>query len=166
MGALIPLSGKMGVGKFAIVDDEDYCFVCDKAWWLNNCHGKYYPSARIGDKLISLHRFIMQAQKGQIIDHINGDLLDNRKCNLRFCTTLQNRFNRGPQKNNKTGFKGVFVRKNGSCFAVIKHMKVMWLGKFPNIIEAAKAYDDAALKYFGEFAWLNFPQGKQCSNSK
>jgi hypothetical protein len=96
------------------------------------------------------------------IDHIDGDKLNNKITNLRLCTHNQNQHNQGIRVNNKSGFKGVSWMKSTRkwqaqiCF----RSKVKHLGLFNNKIDAAKAYDMAAIDLHGEFAWLNFPHAK------
>ena len=106
-----------------------------------------------------LHRLIMNTPKGMQTDHINGDTLDNRKQNLRICTAAENQRNRGPTKNNKSGFKGVgWHTRNKKWYARIMHNnKRTYLGSFKDKEEAARAYDRKAIELHGEFAKLNFP---------
>ncbi len=108
----------------------------------------------------SMHRVIMSAKKGQMVDHKNGNTLDNRECNLRFCTKRQNIFNSKPPKRGSSNYKGVRKQPNGTWRSYIKddNNKVISIGKFQSEIEAAKAYDECAIKLRGEFAWLNFPE--------
>ena len=110
--------------------------------------------------MIFLHRVIMGAQKGQIVDHINGDKLDNRRENLRFATNRENiRNSRKYRKPCSSQFKGVCLRKsNGTWRASIwmegrLHQK--HLGNFKCEHEAAHAYNKAAIAEFGDFAVLN-----------
>jgi hypothetical protein len=106
---------------------------------------------------VLLHRFILGAQKGQIVDHINHDGLDNRKSNLRFGTKSQNTANQRLRTNNTTGFKGAY-RWPGSnrWHSTIKvRQKLIHLGNFDSAVEAARAYDRAALEHFAEFAMTN-----------
>lgn len=108
-------------------------------------------------KWYRLHRLIMKPSDGLEVDHINGNRADNRRCNLRACTRRQNRRNAKLSKNNTSGFKGVsFYRRDGTYEAYIKinHRKHR-IGYFKDKIEAARAYDTAALAEFGEFAKIN-----------
>jgi hypothetical protein len=104
-----------------------------------------------------LHRAVLSVPVGHVIDHINGNTLDNRRCNLRVCTPGENAKNRGPYKNNTTRFKGVcYVARLGKFRASIgcdgiKHR----LGWFDTAEAAAAAYNKAALDLHGEFARLN-----------
>ena len=104
----------------------------------------------------------MKAKKGQQIDHINGNKLDNRKKNLRFCTYTQNRCNMGPQlgrKGKKSRFKGVSLRTDIKIVSwmarIVIYGKVKNLGCHRTEEAAAKAYNKAAKIYHGEFAYLN-----------
>lgn len=109
--------------------------------------------------IAKLHRLIVGARTGQCVDHINGDTLDNRRSNLRLCTTTEN--NRNVRHYGLSSqFKG--VQRLANCIDRWRaHIQVdgrlIHLGCFPSAAEAARAYDEAALKYFGEFARLNFP---------
>lgn len=100
----------------------------------------------------------MQVDDNHIIDHKNGNTLDNRRENLRICTYSENNRNRKQiSSNNKSGYKGVSWDKQKNkwrtCLNINKKQK--HIGFFNDIIEAAKAYNEAAIKYFGEFAKLN-----------
>lgn len=103
----IPLTGKRGRGKFAIVDDGDYSRLAKLGllrWGVN-------PKGYVTNGRLYLHREVMQASKVQEVDHRdNSDRLNCQKENLRFTENRsQNHFNRGKQKNNTTGFKGVLM---------------------------------------------------------
>ena len=152
--AKIPL-GVNAKDGYAIVDKE-FAWL-DKYKWRTNVDG--YAVSRIttdsGRKDIRLHRLIVQTEL--LVDHKNLDKLDNRRCNLREATYSQNLMNTLPAKRNKSGYKGVnWHKRNKKYRAVICVDKVrMHLGSFDNVIDAAKAYNTAAKKYFGEFARLN-----------
>lgn len=94
------------------------------------------------------------------IDHVDGDVTNNRISNLRAATPSENGGNSTRSKNNKSGFKGVsWVKSQGKWSAYIKHnRKRIHLGRFYHLEDAARAYDRAALQHFGEFARLNFPE--------
>ena len=153
---LIPLTGVRGKGKHAIVDSEDYPYFSKHKWY---CIWSGYPSTTTWERKTNvhhvMHRMIMKAKKGQFVDHINRNKLDNRKSNLRFCNIKQSARNIGPR--NKWGYKGVsLIKKTKMWRAAIKvNYKNIHLGHYQNVIEAAKAYNRAAKTYFGEFAYLN-----------
>ena len=108
---------------------------------------------------LPMHRLIMDAPKGMDIDHINGNPLDNRKSNLRICTRAENMRNRGAQKNNTSGYKGVgWCKHRKKWHAQIKHNgKQIYIGRYKDKEEAARAYDAKAKELHGEYAHLNFP---------
>lgn len=144
--------------KFALVDDEDYERLMAKGSWFFNGHYAARNLTAPGfSRVLLMHRVVMGALAGQEVDHINGDKLDNRKENLRFCTRAENLSNRGAQKNNKTGLKGVSRVKGCNrykaqimCEGTIHH-----LGSFDSPLEAAEAYNKAAVTLHGDFAKVN-----------
>lgn len=149
-------------GAVALVDDEDFERVNQHSWSLMN-NGA--AQARIGKIRVLMHRFIMEAEPGQYIDHINRNRIDNRRCNLRFATLSQNGANKRGWAGN---YKGVFDLRRYAQYARLgpnaRAFRAMCgkqlLGHFHTELEAAIAYDIAALKKYGEFALLNFPQKK------
>ena len=138
---------------YAIVDKK-YSHL-DKHNWFTTWNG--YAMAYIDGKRIRLHRLITAAQKGEYIDHINRDRLDNREENLRSATYQQNLINKPKQANNTSGYKGVFYRKDtNKWFAkIVKEGKQHHLGTYESKTDAAKAYNEKALELFGEFAYTN-----------
>jgi hypothetical protein len=146
-------------GKFAIVDDSDYAYLSQFIW---REHGTGYAVRTIyrnGKCTISrMHREIIDAIKGRETDHINGNRLDNRKKNLRECTTSQNQANRGAQRNNTSGYKGVRKSTLGKKYEarIQVNRKLLYIGCFETPEIAAMAYDEAARKYFGDFAKTNY----------
>ena len=140
--------------EFILVDDEEFNVLSKYTWTLN---GSGYARATIRGNEYFMHRFIMNAKKGQEIDHINSDKLDNRKNNLRFCTHIENIMKIGIRKNNSTGYVGVSRKKTGRPFrAYLRSAGIqLFLGTFDTAEEAALAYNEAAKKHFGEFAYLN-----------
>lgn len=150
-------------GKFALIDDDDFEMINLFKWCAHKAHKAYYAVAVHRDedrkqRLILMHRLIMNASKGTIVDHINHDTLDNRKSNLRFCTHSQNIRNQRIQSRKKSSkYKGVtLVKSNGRWASYIKvKNKRIGLGYYENEIDAARAYNKAALKYHKEFAVIN-----------
>lgn len=110
-----------------------------------------------GPRYLYMHRLLSDAPKGFEVDHINGDTLDNRRDNLRIATPSQNRANSGLWACNHSGFRGVCLNKKSNRWVVKfrANNKRIHVGTFDCPIEAAKAYNKAALDHFGEFAYLN-----------
>ena len=146
---------------YALISDEDFEEISKYRWYLHPDLWNKYVNMKKDKKTVYLHRFLMNAKKGQFVDHINGDGLDNRRENLRLCTNAQNGMNRKMQKNNVSGFRGVYSRNNGTRWEAQIYLKSkrIYLGNFDSAEKAAHIYDLAALKYHGEFARLNFPEG-------
>ena len=149
-------------GHDVLVDDEDFDYLSKFTW---NAHrhkcGVLYAERGVyikpKCKTISMHRVIMNiTDRFVYVDHINGNGLDNRKCNLRICTHADNVRNRRMHKNNKSGYKGVTMVNENAFRSRIRVNGVMInTGRHKTAIEAAIAYNEAAIKYFGEFARLN-----------
>ena len=164
MAKLIPLHGQHGKGKFAIVDDEDYELV-NKYHWIGHKgqSGIFYAIAAYGGrkqhKVVLMHRLITNASSSVMIDHDNGDGIDNQKHNLRPCTNSQNQAN-AKRRKGSSRYRGIY-RKNQDATRWAAHItvngKTIHLGCFYTEIEAARAYDKAARFHFGEFARLNLP---------
>ncbi len=107
---------------------------------------------------VMAHRAIMGAKKNDQLHHLNRDSLDNRCFNLRFVTSSQNKFNMGVRRDSPFGLKGVHYRKDTKKWTayINAYGKRTRLGCFSTSAQAAKARDEAALKYHGEFARLNY----------
>lgn len=117
----------------------------------------YAASGHLGGNF-AMHRVVMKAPPGTIVDHINGNGLDNRRSNLRFATNQENQRNARKRGDGTTPFKGV-RRKSGGFEANIRTAAgKKYLGRFDSAERAAVAYDDAAREHFGSFASLNFPR--------
>lgn len=156
----------LGQGEFTIVDPDIYYRLGHLKWHLKGSNSKKFYAVRdvkIGPgrtKQLGLHREIMNEPKGLMVDHKNNDSLDNRRENLREATRSQNRQNVPKRKGASSRFIGVSYRKEEKRWRarISCKGKRIHLGHFSDEITAAKAYDKAALKYYGEFARINFPQ--------
>lgn len=154
----IPLSK----GRVSLIDDADWPEVRAYCWHISSDHkgrtGYAVSSGSRGKPPLPLHRLLMNPAKGEVVDHINGDTLDNRRANLRVCTAAENLRNRRRSINNTSGYKGVTKQKGSTTWRVALTIggKPIALGAYPTAIEAAIAYDKAARVHHGEFASLNF----------
>jgi hypothetical protein len=159
MSQFVPLSR----GLVAQVDDKDLPLVEGLKWHAlrSGGHAGYYAGSHGPDGYVYMHRVIL-GPGGPHVDHINGDGLDNRRSNLRHATPSQNGANSGPRRGTSR-FKGVgFDRARGKWKAAIKINRVHNnLGRFDNEEDAARAYDAAAVVAWGEYAYLNFPEGSK-----
>lgn len=148
-------------GKFAMVDDEDYEWLSKWKWCYQKTKKDGYAirgGIRNGKQYtIAIHRVILNPNIGEDIDHINRNRLDNRRENLRICTRKENTRNRGLDRDSMSGFKGVYWHKRVKkwCAHIKVNYKDISLGYFIEKVDAAKAYNTGALKYFGKFSWLN-----------
>lgn len=151
--ARIPLEN----GGYVIVDREDYVRLAQSRWRRVD-RGAVSYAVRVGTTEY-LHRDVVSARGAVIVDHVNRDGLDNRRVNLRLTNKQGNSANRGLQKNNTSGFRG--VRKQSRANTWTAEIQVdgcrRYLGSFRTAAEAAHAYDAAAAEAFGEFAFQNFP---------
>lgn len=154
---------KLSRNKVAIVDDEDFEKVSRYKWSASNPSSRNWYAIRNirlpdGRKTtISMHTYLM----GRLmVDHIDGNGLNNTRNNFRGATNQENCCNSCTPSNNTSGFKGVhFYGRTGRWQAYIHfNRKKIHLGYFDTAEEAAKAYDEAAIKYHGEFSRLNFSE--------
>lgn len=138
-------------GLVALVDDDDYERINRYVWHASKQANKLYVKTRH----TYMHRMVMNAKRGQMVDHINRNPMDNRKSNLRFCTLLENLRNQAPSKRNKSGYIGVHFCKQHRRWeaSIYRNGTDIDLGRFDTVEEAAAARRAAVLKMDGEFAY-------------
>ena len=151
---------KLTQGKFAMVDDADFEWLNQWKWHTAKGCNTYYArraGPRPKQKPVFMHREIISPSKHLETDHRNGNGLDNRRENIRACTLTENRRNSVAYANNRSGFKGVSSFTGKWVAQISYNNKTIYLGRFVSKVAAARAYDEGAKKYYGEFAKLNFP---------
>jgi hypothetical protein len=147
-------------GKIALVDDEDFEMLSAHKWYCNK--GGYAVRAtgpKGHQKGVFMTHVIMNCPEHLRVDHANGVQLDNQKYNLRVCTHAENGRNRRKHVADASSkYKGIYLhKKTGKWIVRIAiDRKRIFVGQFADETEAARAYDEAAKKYHGEFALLNF----------
>ena len=141
-------------GASFIFDIKDMDIVKNHSWSISRGHVRTCVDGRS----VYLHQILLDTTCDTEIDHINGDKMDNRRCNLRFATHAQNNQNKGLRRDSTTGYKGVcFDKRSGKYIAYINaNGKRTYLGYFDDKLSAAYAYDAAALQMHGDYARPNF----------
>ena len=148
----------LGGYDYSLIDAADYGMISQFRWELtkHETH-RYARGIDANGHYTMMHRLLMDAKKGQLVDHINGKCTDNRRSNLRFATLSQNAMNKKTSKQNTSGHKGVHWNKAQSKW--IARIKVkgvsMYLGQYDDVLQAAEAYSKAAKEHHGEFARLS-----------
>lgn len=146
--------------KVALVDDRDYGWLSSFSWRASDQgSGSFYAKRRKVDSRstsdsVYMHREILGAPKGVLVDHINRNPLDNQRSNLRLCNAFQNVQNVGLRSDNTSGYKGVAWNKNAKKWIVQIQVfgEALYLGIFSDIKEAIGVRRDAEIKYFGSFS--------------
>ncbi len=140
-------------GHYALVDDADYAHLRQFRWHRSTNGYAMGSVKRSGQRQkVYMHRYLMDAQPGDIVDHIDGNKLNNTRANLRIVSNAQNQWNRRPQAN-ATGYKGVTWHKRKQKY----HARIQVngqrysLGYFDTARAAAEAYNAAAKLHFGEY---------------
>lgn len=134
-------------GKKAKVDDADYIALSKSKWCVD---GGNYAIGMVDGRLVRMHRHLLRAKPGQVVDHVNRDRLDNRRSNLRFVTMQQSALNSGLRKDNKSGHRGVSKNSlHGHWIAqIVVNGKTKHLGSFRSKREAVAARKTAEKTYF------------------
>ncbi|MBZ2166337.1 HNH endonuclease [Methanobacterium spitsbergense] len=152
---------KLTQGKVTLVDDEDFERLNQWKWAAYKDGNNFYAlrNIRLGHskkkrktKQFRMHRVIMDVPKGEVIDHINGDGLDNRKSNLRICSNRQNLQNQKHRKNKTSRYPGVSWHKSAKKWVaqIVLKGKTKHLGTFADEREAARTYEKAVRESVGE----------------
>ena len=140
-------------GFVAQVDDDDYDMVSKHKWRIQMNTNKPYAVAQI-----YMHRLISNVEIDKVLDHADGNSLNNTKSNFRIATKSQNRQSSKKQKNTSSKYKGVYWNKKSKKWqcTIAYGGKSFYLGSYENEDDAGRAYDVEAKINFGEFANLNF----------
>lgn len=154
---------ELSKSRVALIDESD-------AWLIGRCswcstengrnphvYAKGRPPELLG-RFVRMHRYLIGVDSALLCDHINGNTLDNRRCNLRLVTTSQNNMNQVVVQG-RVKFKGVTFTNSGFTACICKDKRVRHLGTYATALEAALAYDAAAIEMFGEFSATNASLG-------
>ena len=138
-------------GEEFIVDLIDLELTQTRTWCISKTG---YLVATYKGKTIKLHRYLLGlTDPSQIVDHINGDSLDNRRSNLRICNQNQNSKNSKLSSNNSSGYPGIKLTRSGKYYTRITvDYNEIYLGTFDNFEDAVNARKSAENKYYGEYA--------------
>lgn len=156
------MTTQITAGKSAVLVDDADADLAAHTWYVTTTGYAVRHAPRPWHGTIRMHRVIMRRilgrdlERWEVVDHINRDRLDNRRSNLRLATNSENMFNADRPRHNTTGYKGVY-RNSAGCrlpyqAAITVNRRKIYLGSFADPREAARAYDDAARRYAGQFA--------------
>lgn len=153
MAKRIPLTQ----GKFALVDDDMHPFLNRHKWYCSHGYAARMERRHGRRRVMMMHHRILPQRVDCDVDHINGNTLDNRRVNLRYATRSQNNANRHARSKGSSSYKGVCWRpipRRWKAY-IKKDGQQIHLGYFSTQEDAARAYNKAALRLFGEYARLN-----------
>jgi hypothetical protein len=143
-------------GISTVLDTADIPVFLAYRWNVYRYGKGWYVTTGMDNKTAYLHRFLLGNPEGMQVDHRNRNTLDNRRSNLRVCTPLQQSANTRPKRDGKR-FKGISRNHLQWRAYICRDRKFYTIGNFATPEEAARAYDRVAWEWFGEFAYLNFP---------
>lgn len=156
---------KLSKGEIVVADGFMFDKLAGHLWTTSaNGYAQFTDYSYNPPKQIKMHDFLFgEPPEGYVVDHINGDKLDNRLCNLRFATLAENVANSKSKKGSTSEYKGVSWDSSRQKWisSIQINGKTKHLGRFDSEVECAKAYDRAAWEAYGEFARLNFPEEVQ-----
>lgn len=146
-------------GQRATVDDEDWPYLSQFRWWFDGM----YAQGRVNGKQVRMHRLLLNPPKGSMVDHANGDRMDNTRANIRVCSHGENEWNKAKKHRHRNDghskYKGVTrdVRRGMWVSRTTFNGRSVHIGSFVSEIDAARAFDDWAREHHGQFAHVNFP---------
>lgn len=149
-------------GLRAIVDDDDFDWLSQMRWCAHRegrqIYAWSYKNVDGRQTYLKMHRIILNAPQCAVVDHVNGNGLDNRRENIRLATRTENCANRGKTVSGTSKYKGVHwsSRRNRWIAQIKKNRVGKYIGSFSTEVEAAQNYDMAARILFGGFARMNF----------
>lgn len=152
-------------GYVTLVDESDYDQLIKRKWYASESGSSEKNVYAVSNGVradgstfnLRMHRLLLDPPKGLVVDHINGNTLDNRRANLRICTHRQNLSNTGPRRRGSSRYKGVCWNRSIEKWtaSICLHGVNQHLGHFANERDAAMAYNKAAVREHGSFGYLN-----------
>lgn len=145
-------------GLIAVADEDAFDLAAGMKWYAISCGSKFYAchTKRRKDlsETILLHRLLTGAPNGMVVDHINGDTMDNRSANLRVCTAQENLWNQSVRRDSASGVRGIRQDKKSGRWkvSVMRDRRDHWVGSFETLDAAKAAHEAASLRLYGQFA--------------